>query len=519
MNAKRIRFELVRPVEADALQIMEWRNDPDTLRMSIHTQPKMWESFYQEFIHQYFLWPLLPPLFILSDHQRVAFVSFKPIEHPEQRQNRRCVEISINVAPEFRGIGWGIESLRATKEWAQKQGFDDIYAKVKKENQASQKAFTAAGYDSLENGMVEDDTGKKIPVNRYIARLTPLQNAPVFIIAEAGSNWRMGSQERDLEMSKTLIHLAAEAGADAIKFQVFRPETIYVANAGKSQYLSEAGIEKEMQDIFSDLAMPYELIPELAEHCKNAGIELMATPFSKSDFLAIDPYVKRHKIASYEIGHIRLIEWIARTGKPTYLSTGAANEEEIAWAYDTFYRQGGKDLTLLQCTAKYPAEPDSMNLHTIHWLKDRFKCEVGLSDHSKHPYNAPIAAVALGAKVIEKHFTLHSQLPGPDHAFAVNPQELKEMISAIRRTEQMLGSWVKTIHASEQELRLFARRGIQALRPIQQGEILQEGVNIDILRPGQQILGLHPKYLLQMEGKKATRNLELGEGLQMGDWE
>ncbi|MBN9378216.1 MAG: spore coat polysaccharide biosynthesis protein spsE [Chlamydiales bacterium 38-26] len=519
MDAKRIRFELVRPIEEDAIQIMEWRNDPETLRMSVHTQPKMWESFCSEFMHQYFLWPLLPPLFILSDRQRVAFVSFKPVEHPEQRHDRRCIEISINVAPEFRGLGWGLESLKATMEWAQKQGIDDIYAKVKIENLASQKAFTAAGYEALEDGKIEDDTGKITPVHRYIARLTPLKHPGVFIIAEAGSNWRMGSQERDWEMSKTLIDLAAEAGADAIKFQVFRPETIYVSNAGKSQYLSDAGIEKEMQEIFSDLAMPYELIPDLAAYCKKAGIEFMATPFSKSDFLAIDPYVKRHKIASYEIGHLRLIEWIARTGKPTYLSTGAANEEEIAWAHDIFYQQGGKELTLLQCTAKYPAEPDSMNLHAIRWLKDRFKCEVGLSDHSQHPYNAPIAAVALGARVIEKHFTLHSNLPGPDHAFAVNPQELKEMISAIRRTEQMLGSWVKTIHSSEQELRLFARRGIQALRPIHPGEILQEGVNIDILRPGQQILGLHPKYLLQMEGKKATRHLELGEGLQMGDWE
>lgn len=392
---------------------------------------------------------------------------------------------------------------------------------MKPENAASQKTFLAAGYEPLENGFITiEETGEKVAVCRYIVRLTASnKNDHVFVVAEAGSNWRMGSPERDLEMSKTLIDIAAEAGADAVKFQIFRPETIYVANAGKSDYLANAGIEKEMQEIFADLSMPYEMIPKLAEYCQKVGLEFMATAFSKSDFLAIDPYVKHHKIASYEIGHIRLIELIARSGKPTIMSTGAATEEEIAWAFHAFKDYGGKELTLLQCTAKYPAEAESMNLRTIPWLKDRFKCQVGLSDHSRHPIAAPVAAVALGAKVIEKHFTLHPGLPGPDHAFALTPHELKEMVSAIRRTELMLGSWVKSIHSSEEELRSFARRGIQALRDIKKGDFLQEGINIDILRPGQQPIGIHPKFLMKMEGKKALRTIPLGSGIQFGDWE
>jgi sialic acid synthase SpsE/RimJ/RimL family protein N-acetyltransferase len=517
---KKIGFECVRPTENDAALIMRWRNDPETLRMSFHTEPQKWETFYKEFLDKYFLFPELPPLFILVNNERSAFVHFSPKAHPENIPGRRCVEISLNVAPEYRGKGLGTAALKATKEWIAQQGFDDIYAVVKEENIASQKIFRAAGYESLGKEIrFLEETREKIPLSRFIARLSPLKKESVFIIAEAGSNWRMGSPEQDWEMSKTLINIAAEAGADAVKFQIFRPETIYVPNAGKSNYLSEAGIEKEMQEIFADLSMPYEMIPKLHSYSQEAGIEFMASAFSKNDFAAIDSYVKHHKIASYEIGHIRLIELIARTGKPTFMSTGAATENEIAWAVNTYYENGGKNLTLLQCTAKYPAEADSMNLRSIPWLKERFRCPVGLSDHSRHPLSAPVAAVALGAQAIEKHFTLNSNLPGPDHAFALTPHELKEMIAAIRRTELMLGSWVKAIHSSEEELRSFARRGIQALSHIKKGDIIQEGVNIDILRPGQQSLGLHPKFLIQMEGKKATRSIPLGSGIQWGDWE
>lgn len=517
---KKLRFECVRPIKEDAELIMQWRNDHETLKMSIHTAPKVFDQFFKEFLTKYFISPSLPPLFILFDNQRAAFVFFEQVEQPEQLHHRRCVEISINVAPEFRQKGLGTEILKETQEWIKKQGFDDILAIVKKENLASQKAFEGAGYNKLENSFkVNEKTGEKIEVLRYIARLTPSKENPVFVIAEAGSNWRMGTPDRDLEMAKKMIDIAIEAGADAVKFQIFRPETIYVPNAGKSGYLAEAGIEMEMHEMFADLSMPYEMIPELAHYCQKNGIEFMASAFSKSDFLAINPYVKYHKIASYEIGHIRLIELIAKTQKPTFMSTGAATPDEIAWSFEAFKNFGGKELILLQCTAKYPAEVDSMNLRSILWLKDRFKCEVGLSDHSRHPIAAPVAAVAFGAKVIEKHFTLHNDLPGPDHAFALTPHELKEMVSAIRRTELMLGSWVKMIHPSEEELRSFSRRGIQALRDIRKGDILQEGINIDILRPGSQQMGIHSKFIMEIEGKRAKRNISLGSGIQQGDWE
>lgn len=520
MEENELGFELARPIENDADLVMRWRNDPQTLRMSMHTKPKVWPIFYPEFLSHYFTLPDLPPLFILQKGQRVGFLYFEAIEHPEQQHNRRCAEISINISPDCRGQGIGTQALTFIKAYAQRQGYDDLFARIKPDNKTSQKSFAKAGFERLNDitAFIES-TGEKIPIHCYIARLTEHNKQHVFIIAEAGSNWRMGTLEKDLAASKKLIEVAKEAGADAIKFQVFRPETIYVPNAGKSGYLSEVGIEKDMHDIFADLSMPYEMIPLLANHCKKIGIEFMATAFSKSDFLAIDPYVKRHKIASYEIGHIRLIELIAKTKKHTFISTGAATESEIEWAVETFKKNQGGNLTLLQCTAKYPAEPESMNLRTIPWLKNRFLCEVGLSDHSNDPLTAPICAAALGAIAIEKHFTLDSKLPGPDHAFALEPDELKAMVSAIRQTEQMLGSWTKYVHPSEDELRAFAKRGLQAIKDINPGDILQEGFNIDILRPGVQSIGIHPKYIEKIEGKKAKRFIPLGTGIQIGDWE
>lgn len=519
-----IRFECVQRSKQNAEFILKWRNDPETLRMSFHQQPKVWESFYQEFCEDYFNFSDLPPLFALSDDKRVAFLRFRPVSHPDGKV-RRCCDISINVSPEERGRGVGTHVLKEVRSWVHQQGYDDLYAEVKVENAASRKAFEAAGFvllDEIEKEIF--DTGESVRICRYLAALREevIRRDKVLIIAEAGSNWRMGTLKRDLAMAKALIDMAAEAGADAVKFQTYRPETIYVPNAGKSNYLSKAGIEEEMAVMFEDLAMPYEMVPRLAEMCQGHGVQFMSSAFSPDDFAAVDPYVSMHKIASYEIGHIHLLALAAKSGKPLLLSTGAATEEEIAWAVNFFYQQGGHDLTLLQCTACYPALPEALHLRVLPWLAKRFDVEVGLSDHSPHPFYAPVAAVALGAKVIEKHVTLDKALPGPDHAFAITPKELKDMVEAIRKAEKMVGKLpeyeVKAIDPTENELRLFARRGIQALKAIKKGEVLTEGNNMAILRPGEQPQGVHPRYIVEIEGKRAERDIPLGHGLKKGDW-
>ena len=345
-----------------------------------------------------------------------------------------------------------------------------------------------------------------------------MTNQHTFIIAEAGSNWRMGTKTRDLSMAKSLIDVAAECKCDAITFQTYKSETTYVSNAGKSDYLSNSGINEQITEIFQDLSMPYDMIPKLADYCKTQKIEFMSTPFSVNDAKAIDPFVLRHKIASFEISHLRLIEFLAGTNKPLILSTGASTLDEIEWAVNYFYDNGGKDISLLHTISKYPAPLSSLNLKIISELEKKFNIPVGFSDHSRSPTIGPITAVSLGGKIIEKHFTLNNNLPGPDHSFALTPIELKNMVEAIRGCELVLGSNQKTILPEEFELREFAHRGIQSIKEIKENDIFKEGENIDILRPGKQKQGIHPKYLKQLSGKKSKRNISQGEGIIQGDW-
>lgn len=324
--------------------------------------------------------------------------------------------------------------------------------------------------------------------------------------------------KRDLAMAKALIDVAVEAGADAVKFQTYKPETVYVENAGESDYLAEAGIKEDIREIFRDLSMPYELIPQLAAYCGFKRIEFMSTPFSIADAQAIDPFVTTHKIASYEISHAPLIEWLARTKKPLVMSTGGATYEDIEWAVGHFRKYGGERLTLMQCTAKYPAPMSTLNLRAIRTIGKRFNLEVGFSDHSRDPVIGPVGAVAMGATVIEKHYTLHNSLPGPDHSFAVCPEGLRQMVVGIRDMEKALGEEEKVVLPEEHELRSFAQRAVQAVSRIRKGEIYRLGVNIEVLRPGKQAKGVHPRLLEEIEGSVATRDVEYGEGVRQGDW-
>ncbi|MBS4168286.1 GNAT family N-acetyltransferase [Parachlamydia sp. AcF125] len=518
---ERIRFECVLPSnENQARLVMQWRNDPVTRHMSFNQEMKKWGDFLQEFQDRYFVCPELPSLFILVEGVRAGLLSFHPISHP-QGKALSCCEISIQIAPEYRGKGVGSQALIAIHPWILQQGFQTVYAAVKEENLASQKMFLKAGYHPIGHSeKILHDSPMSVPIIHYLIELsTASASSQVFIIAEAGSNWRLGSPGKDLQMGKALIAAAAEAGADAVKFQTYRAKNLYVKNAGQIGYLEGSGFKEDVYSLLENFEMPYEMLEELAQECKKWGIELMSTPFSKQDFLSIDPFVKRHKIASYELNHVRLLELAAQSGKPLILSTGAATEAEIEWAVSTYQAYGGQDLTLLQCTAAYPAPSESLNLQAIAWMRSRFKVPTGLSDHSLHPYYAPIAAASLGATVIEKHFTLDRHLPGPDHAYAILPQELKEMVKAVREIEKMRGTGFKIENPVETELRTFARRGLQAIVPIAKGDLFEEGKNVEILRPGNQRPGIHPKFITQLSGKKATRPISVGEGIQYGDWE
>ena len=331
---------------------------------------------------------------------------------------------------------------------------------------------------------------------------------PTFVIAEAGSN-----HNGDLEIAKELIEVAADAGADAVKFQTFRAEDMYVEDSGEVEYLED---ERSIYEIIEDMEMPYEWIPELHDYCQEQGVEFLSTPFDERSAEKLAEYVPAWKVASYTSSHIPFLEYLAGTDKPIILSTGAHNFDEVAESVSVLRDAGVSDLVVLQCVAAYPTPLSEVNVRVIETLQDEFDVLAGLSDHTLDPVTAPSAAVALGAGVVEKHFTLDNSMEGPDHQFALEPDELNRMISAIRNTEQALGSGEKRVLDVEQELYEKARRAIHAVRDIEAGDVISDE-DVKVLRPGEKEAGLDPKFYDEIIGETVTRDVEKGDGIQWDD--
>ena len=334
-----------------------------------------------------------------------------------------------------------------------------------------------------------------------------------FVIAEAGSNWKCGTYDEDLEQARKLIKIASDAGADAVKFQTFRSSTIYAKDAGKSEYLSKLGIKADINELFDYLSMPYEMIPELSIYCKQLNLEFMSSAFSVDDAKIIDPFVNVHKIASFELNHVRLLEFLAKTNKPIILSTGASTYSEIDFAVNLLKKHGNENFILMQCTSKYPCPIESLNLSVIPNLKSKYNCTVGFSDHSEDPIISPLLAIGYGVTLIEKHFTLDKNLKGPDHKVSLSPEELSMMIKSIRKADLSKGNGHKEILSVEKELHNFACRSLQAIKPINKGDILIEGKNFEVLRPGTRKRGLDAKFLEKIIGKKSTKDINIGDGI------
>ena len=331
---------------------------------------------------------------------------------------------------------------------------------------------------------------------------------PCFVIAEAGSN-----HNGSLEQAKRLINIAASAGADAVKFQLFRAKRLYPKTAGFSDYLK---MPKPIYDIIAEMEMPYEWLPELAAYCRGRAILFMASAFDEESTDILDPHVEVFKIASYEMTHLPLLRHVAKKGKPVIVSTGTADAEEVAEAVEDFRGTGNGGLMLMQCTAAYPAPPESLNVRAVPTMKRMFGLPVGLSDHSRDPLVGPLTAVALGANLLEKHFTLSNDLPGPDHRFAVEPNQLHLMIEKVREAEAALGSGEKRMHPVEAELRGFARRSVFALRTIRAGEELTPD-NIAVLRCGKLPAGLPPREHARVLGRRAARLIEAESAIHAED--
>ena len=334
--------------------------------------------------------------------------------------------------------------------------------------------------------------------------------APVYVIAEAGSN-----HNGDFTQAQRLIDVAVEAGADAVKFQTFTARTMYPRSAGESDYLK---VPRPIYDIIHDMEMPPAWVPALASYCASRGIEFISTPFDEAAADLLAPHVNAFKIASYEMTHTPLVRHVARFGKPMFVSTGSATLDEVVRAVETIRAEGNDQLVVLQCTASYPTPPEAVNARSIVALREATGALVGLSDHSRDPVIAPTLAVALGACVVEKHFTLSNDLPGPDHTFAVEPVELGALVRAVRTAETMLGHGRKEVLPAEEELRSFARRSIFTTRAVKAGERLDEQ-SIAVLRCGKLGYGLDPARYPEVLGRVARRAIPAETCVRLEDLE
>lgn len=319
----------------------------------------------------------------------------------------------------------------------------------------------------------------------------------VFVIAEAGVN-----HNGDPELARRLVDLAAEAGADAVKFQTFRADALVRKDAPKADYQkATTGSAEGQYEMLRKLELSEEAHRTLAAHCRARGIEFLSTPFDESAADLLERIgVARYKIGSGEITNLFLLRHIAAKKKPVILSTGMSTIDEVGAAVSALRAAGTTDLRLLHCVSDYPTRPEDMNLRVMETLRSRFGVPVGLSDHTQGTAVA-LAAVALGAVAVEKHVTLDSGLPGPDHRASLEPADLRAMIRGIREVEAALGVPEKTLTSGEASTRQVARRSLVAAADLAPGTVLHQS-NLAAKRPG---TGISPMELDRVVGRKLRR--------------
>ncbi len=331
------------------------------------------------------------------------------------------------------------------------------------------------------------------------------EGCPAYIVAEMSAN-----HNQDFDQAVEIIKAAKEAGADAIKLQTATPDSITIDC--DNDYFKMRGTIWEgytLHELYSETYTPWEWQPKLKEVANGFGLDLFSSPFDETavDFLE-NMNVPAYKIASFEVVDIPLIQKIAQTGKPIIMSTGMASLSEIDEAVETIRNAGGTQVALLKCTSSYPALPEEMNLRSIPHLSETFNVPTGLSDHTLG-IAVPIAAVALGACIIEKHLTLSRKVPGPDSAFSIEPPEFTEMVNAVRIAEKALGKVHYGVSEHEKQSRVF-RRSLFVVKDMKAGEIFS-GENIRSIRPG---YGMHTRYFRDVIGKYAVVDIKRGSPLE-----
>lgn len=320
----------------------------------------------------------------------------------------------------------------------------------------------------------------------------------VMVIAEAGVN-----HNGDISLAKKLIDVAVEAKADVVKFQTFKAENIVIDEAPKATYQKETTDSNESQyKMLKKLELSAENHKELIAYCKEKGILFLSTPFDlESIDLLDDLEIEIFKIPSGELTNLPYLEKIGAKRKQVILSTGMSTLDEVEAAIRILNNEGTKDITLLHCTTQYPTPMEEVNLNAMLTMKERFGLQVGYSDHTKG-IEVPIAAVAIGASVIEKHFTLDKNMEGPDHRASLEPNELIKMVQAIRNIEKALGSDKKVPSKCELQNKEIVRKSIVAKVSIQAGEAFTKE-NLTVKRPGS---GISPMRWHEVLGRRATKN-------------
>lgn len=329
----------------------------------------------------------------------------------------------------------------------------------------------------------------------------------VYIIAEAGIN-----HNGDLGLAKQMVFAAKKAGADAIKFQTFIAENLVTKDACKAVYQNRTTDKTETQyQMLKKLQLSYDDFYELKALCENLNIDFLSTPFDLESIAFLDKIqCAMWKIPSGEVTNLPYLIKIARTGRPIILSTGMCTLREVQQAIDILKRDGTRDITLLHCTTEYPAPYEDVNLKAMLSMKEEFHMPVGYSDHTMG-IEVPIAAVAMGACMIEKHFTLDQNMKGPDHKASLNPEELCDMVNAIRNVEKAMGNGAKEPAVSEIKNMGIARKSIVANQIIKAGEIFTEE-NITTKRPG---TGISPMEWYKVLGQVAIRDFKEDEMIEL----
>jgi sialic acid synthase SpsE len=327
---------------------------------------------------------------------------------------------------------------------------------------------------------------------------------PCYVIAEAGAN-----HNRDLDTAHRLIEVAAEAGADAIKFQTYSGTALYSTKAPRFNYLDDALGSRPVHELIEELALPREWQPILAAHCADVGLEFLSSPFDPEAATQLDELdVAAFKVASFELVDLPFLRHLGGYGRPVILSTGMATLGEIEDAMTALRDGGANEIALLQCASLYPAPPRIMNLRSIPSMRAAFGVPVGLSDHTLGIHVAP-AAVAMGASLVEKHFTLDRASRGPDHSFAVEPSELAQLVRHIRDVEDALGDGVKRgpSDLEAEEMYSKARRSVVAATDIAAGTTITRSM-LTVKRPG---FGVQQKFIDTLVGRVARKDIEYDE--------